>query len=279
MNDYAGTLTAFTRGGVTFHTYTAPEAGFRVNTHIVESAGSLTVIDAQLALPLAREVADVIAEMGKPVSRIIITHAHPDHFSGLQVLAEGLPGVPVLALQDVRDELTRVAQPMLDSRRAMFGDIVAERAVYPTETLATGLTRFDDLTIHVAQVEETENHAQALITFPDQRVLATSDMLFAPGHHMFANIGDPDAFTHWIDELQAIGRREDIDTLLTGHGPTTDLSAVAPAVEYLQFARTAYADSATAEAYAKALKEHYPKHHDPVWVDFISQLLYGHINP
>src|SRR3954471_14508011 len=101
MTTYSGTLTRFSRGNTTFHTYTAPEAGFRVNTHIIETPSELTVIDAQLALPLASEVSALLREIGKPVARIIISHTHPDHFSGLQVLAEAFPDADILALESV----------------------------------------------------------------------------------------------------------------------------------------------------------------------------------
>jgi glyoxylase-like metal-dependent hydrolase (beta-lactamase superfamily II) len=134
MTDVTGTVTSFTRGGTTFHSYEAPEAGFRVNSHIVETATELTIIDTQLALPFAEEVVAVVRDLGKPVARIIITHGHPDHFSGLQVVHAAFPDAPILAIRETRDYMAEWAQPVLDARRAAFGDIIAAHAVQPTGT-------------------------------------------------------------------------------------------------------------------------------------------------
>lgn len=280
QTDYAGTLTTFTRGSTTFHTYTAPEAGFRVNSHIVETADDLTVIDAQLALPLAREVVSVIENLGKPVARIIITHGHPDHFSGLQVLAEAFPGVEIYALQSVRDYLTEWAQPVLDARRAAFGDIIAERAVYPTQTLQHGETAFPGLRILVEEVAEAEAHTSAVITFPGERVLAAADLVAAPGYHLFLVVDGKDNIDNWIAQLESVAARTDIDIVLTGHGPSTDpASASSAGIDWLRSAAKARAEASVAADYAEIMKAHYPNHHDPIWADFGSQMLYGLINP
>lgn len=280
MSSYSGTVTSFVRGGTTFHTYTAPEAGFRVNSHIVETATELTIIDAQLALPFAEEVASVARELGKRVARIIITHGHPDHFSGLQVLHAAFSDAEIFAIQQTRDYMTEWGQPVLDARRAAFGDIIAEHAVYPTHTLSVGESTLGELTIFVEEVEETEAHAQALITFPAERVLAAADTVAAPGHHLFLVVDGDENIPNWIALLERIAARTDIDIILTGHGPTTDpTSAAAADIDWLNTAREARAISTEPAAYADLLKSKYANYKDPIWADFGSQMLYGLINP
>ncbi len=276
----SGTVTSFTRGQTTFHTYTAPEAGFRVNTHIVETPAELTIIDAQLALPLAGEVAHVVKGLGKPVGRIIITHGHPDHFSGLQVLDEAFPGTDIFALGSVRDYMAEWAQPVLDARRAAFGDIIAERAVYPNHTLRLGETGWPGIRVQVDEVAETEAHTSALITFPEARVLVASDNVAAPGHHLFLVHETGHNAENWIALLESIAARTDIDVVLSGHGPNTDPKSAAEAgVDWLRTAIKARGESADAAAYAEVMKSSYPGYHDPIWADFASQMLYGLINP
>lgn len=277
---HAGTVTAVTRGSTVFHTYTAPEPGFRVNTHIIETPTELTVIDAQLALPLAREVVSVVEAIGKPVARIIISHGHPDHFSGLQVLDEAFPGTDIYALQSVRQYMTEWAQPVLDARRAAFGDIIAERAVYPTHTLPLGETTFPGLRIHVEEIADTEAHTSALITFPDAHVLAAADLVAAPGYHLFLVHGEHNNIDNWITFLESLAGRSDIDLVLTGHGPTTEPGrAAAAGIDWLRTAAEARGQADDAAGYADVLKTSYPDHKDPIWADFGSQMLYGLINP
>jgi glyoxylase-like metal-dependent hydrolase (beta-lactamase superfamily II) len=280
MSTYSGTIKQFSRGDTTFHTFTAPEAGFRVNTHIVETAHEVTVIDAQLALPLAEEVATLLREIGKPVARIIISHGHPDHFSGLQVLTEAFPQAEIHALRSVRDYMAEWAQPVLDARRAMFGDIFASRAVQPTHTLQVGETTFAGLRLTVEEIVDTEAHATALITFPDQRVVAAADMVAAPGYHLFLVHDDEHNAENWIAFLESLAARTDVDMVLTGHGENAEPKAAAEAgIEWLRVAAKTRAEMSAAADYAEVLKTQYPDHRDPIWADFASQMLYGHINP
>ena len=280
MTTYSGTITRFSRGDTTFHTYTAPEAAFRVNTHIVETPTELTVIDAQLALRLAEEIVTVAREIGKPVARFVITHSHPDHYSGLQVLAEAFPAAEIHALRSVRDHMAVWAEPVLAARRAMFGDVFASRAVHPTHTLPVGETTFDGLRLSVEEVRDTEADATAVITFPDQRVVAAGDMVAAPGHHLFLVHDEEHNAENWIRFLESLADRTDVDMVLTGHGPNAEPRAAAEAgIDWLRVAAKTRAEQSTAADYAEAVKARYPEHHDPIWADFGSQMLYGLINP
>src|SRR5215467_8936848 len=90
------------------HTFTAPEDGLLVTSHIIELPSQLLVVDAQYTLPYAREVVRYAAERGKPVTRLYITHYHPDHLLG----AAGFDA-PLFALDSVAEKI------------AMAGDRVA----------------------------------------------------------------------------------------------------------------------------------------------------------
>jgi glyoxylase-like metal-dependent hydrolase (beta-lactamase superfamily II) len=65
--------------GLKVHTYTAPVDGWVVNTHFVELQTQLIAIDAQYAIPCAKEALAYAATLGKPLTRLYVTHYHPDH--------------------------------------------------------------------------------------------------------------------------------------------------------------------------------------------------------
>lgn len=68
---------------------------FPVNCYLVEEEDGLTLIDA--ALPYSKNAILHAAErIGKPIARIVLTHAHSDHIGALDALCEALPGVPLL---------------------------------------------------------------------------------------------------------------------------------------------------------------------------------------
>src|ERR1700731_2759872 len=73
-------------GPVKIHSYLSPANGFQVNTQMIEGPTAVVIFDGQLLLPYAEEAASYAQTLGKPVDRIILSHAHTDHWSGLQVL-------------------------------------------------------------------------------------------------------------------------------------------------------------------------------------------------
>lgn len=67
---------------------------FPVNCYLVEEQDDLTLIDA--ALPYSAKAILASAEkIGKPISRIVLTHAHDDHIGALDKLNEALPHAEV----------------------------------------------------------------------------------------------------------------------------------------------------------------------------------------
>ncbi|OMF22191.1 hypothetical protein BK133_26870 [Paenibacillus sp. FSL H8-0548] len=67
---------------------------FPVNCYLVEEEDSLTLVDA--ALPGNVEaILQAAQQLGKPINRIVLTHAHEDHIGALDGLKERLPAAQV----------------------------------------------------------------------------------------------------------------------------------------------------------------------------------------
>jgi glyoxylase-like metal-dependent hydrolase (beta-lactamase superfamily II) len=75
---------------------------FPVNAYLVEEEEGLTLIDA--ALPYSvKGILKAAAEIGKPITRIVLTHAHGDHIGSLDALKAAMPQVPVyISARDAR---------------------------------------------------------------------------------------------------------------------------------------------------------------------------------
>ncbi|AEI38956.1 MBL fold metallo-hydrolase [Paenibacillus mucilaginosus] len=68
---------------------------FPVNCYLVEEEAELTLIDA--ALPMsAKGILAAAERIGKPITRIVLTHAHDDHVGALDALHAALPDAKVL---------------------------------------------------------------------------------------------------------------------------------------------------------------------------------------
>src|SRR5271154_4533592 len=119
----AGAILVSQFGSVKIHSYLSPADGLQVNTQMIEGPTAVVIFDGQLLLPYADEVASYVQTLGKPVDRIILSHAHTDHWSGLQVLTERFPDARVFALDGIADQLHARGQPdsIASARYTMTG--------------------------------------------------------------------------------------------------------------------------------------------------------------
>src|SRR5271170_3739705 len=98
--DMQGKITVTESQNLTIHTLTAPDEGWSVNTHIVELATQLIVIDAQYMLPYAQEVVSYAEKLKKPIKRLYVSHYHPDHLLGAAAFS-----APIYALTEVKAKI------------------------------------------------------------------------------------------------------------------------------------------------------------------------------
>ncbi|WP_169083698.1 MBL fold metallo-hydrolase [Paenibacillus sp. PL91] len=67
---------------------------FPVNCYLVEEEDGITLVDA--ALPNnVKAILQAAEQLGKPINRIVLTHAHEDHIGSLDGLKERLPAAQV----------------------------------------------------------------------------------------------------------------------------------------------------------------------------------------
>jgi hypothetical protein len=204
----------------------SPADGFHVNTQMIEGPTAVVIFDGQLLLPYAGEVASYVQTLGKPVDRIILSHAHTDHWSGLQVLTERFPDAGVFALDGVADQLRARGSARLDSFRPIYGDRIATKVTIPTETITEGVQRIDGVTYDFKRFLNAESDLQLAALLPKQKVLMAFDLVFSPNEHAFTLV---DHFDHWVIILESLKALQGYDTITIGHDtPSTPPRSTAP---------------------------------------------------
>jgi glyoxylase-like metal-dependent hydrolase (beta-lactamase superfamily II) len=108
-----------------------------VNAYLVREDDGLTLVDALLPRS-AKVILRAADELGAPIVRIALTHAHGDHIGSLDALAAALPGVEVLISE--RDERLLRKDLSLDPgepQRKPRGSLPGAET-RPTRTLTAG---------------------------------------------------------------------------------------------------------------------------------------------
>src|SRR6202045_4712648 len=267
-----GTVLVSQFGPVKIHSYLSPLDGFHVNTQMIEGPTAVVIFDGQLLLPYAGEVASYVQMLGKPVDRIILSHAHTDHWSGLQVLIERFPDAPVFALDGVADQLRARGQARLDSFRPIYGDRIATKVTIPTEIITEGLQQIDGITYDFKRFVDAESDLQLAALLPEQKVLMAFDLVFSPNEHAFTVV---DHFDHWMIVLDQLEALQSYDTITIGHDTPVDRSAIDSTITYIKRAKEIHAASPDAKTYSESLKAAFPERQLASMVDFSAKLLYA----
>jgi Metallo-beta-lactamase superfamily len=259
-------------GPVKIHSYLSPLDGFHVNTQMIEGPTAIVIFDGQLLLPYADEVASYVQRLGKPVDRIILSHAHTDHWSGLQVLTERFSDARVFALDGIADQLRARGQARLDSFRPIYGERIATKVTVPTETITEGVQRIDGITYDFKRFVDAESDLQLAALLPEQKVLMAFDLVFSPNEHAFTVV---DHFDHWMIVLDQLEVFQGYDTITIGHDTPVHRSAIDSTITYIKRAREIHAASVDAETYSESLKAAFPDRKLASMVDFSAKLLYA----
>jgi glyoxylase-like metal-dependent hydrolase (beta-lactamase superfamily II) len=257
-------------GPVKIHSYLSPADGLQVNTQMIEGPNAVVIFDGQLLLPYADEAASYVQTLGKPIDRIILSHAHTDHWGGLQVLTERFRDARVFALDGIAYQVRARGPARLDSLRRTYGDKAATKVTAPTETISEGRQRIDSVTYDFKRFVDAEADLQLAALLPEQKVLMAFDLVFSPNQHAFTGANH---FDHWLIVLESLKALQGYDRIIIGHDTPVDRSAIDSI--YVKRAREIHAASADAKSYSEKLKAAFPDLQQAGFVDLSASYLYA----
>jgi len=259
------TVTVQTAGDITVHSYLAPEQVFASNTHILELPNSLVLIDTQFLLPMAMDFRAYADSLGKPIDRLIITHAHPDHFLGSEAFAD----VDVYALAEVATSIEANGQAEVDEKQAEFGPAIAGSFVVPM-VLETGTVEIDGVDFVFESVTNAEAEVQAVTKLPDYGIVSVGDIVYSGIHLILA--GPPPT---WIEALENLKAESDTyPIVLPGHGVTTDPSVYDANIAWLMKAGELMGTAASGAEFKAGLVEAFPELGMEGAIDFVLPFLF-----
>jgi glyoxylase-like metal-dependent hydrolase (beta-lactamase superfamily II) len=240
----SGAWTTTQTACVPIHTFTAPEEGWLVNSHIIEFPSQLFVIDAQYTLPFAREVARYAASLGKPLTRLYVTHYHPDHLLGAEAF-----DAPLFALESVAAKIAKAGDRVAREEHDKIGDDIPATSRQPDRRIAEGEEVVDGVVIEYRRLRAAETEDALVVALPEAGAIVVQDLVYDRAH-LF--LGERD-FEGWRTALKEY-RSLPYHVVLPGHGAPGDKRLYDAMIEYLDFAEKALEHSATpAEFRAKIL--------------------------
>jgi|GEM_PF-446661 glyoxylase-like metal-dependent hydrolase (beta-lactamase superfamily II) len=255
-------------GALRVHTYVAPDASVQVTSHIIETPNQLVLVDTQLLQTFAAEFRAYVDSLGKPIERVILSHAHPDHFLGGAQFTD----VPFVTTPEIAAEVQAYVDAGSVAQVAGFAgeSEVPETINVPEGALALGDLSIDGVSFTLERVTDAESTQQVNVLIPDAGVIVLQDLLYA-NVHFFPGINRP----NWIATLEGLrDSTQGYSTLLAGHGVPTTRGELDQAIRYLTAAEAAVAQASTYEDIVAALQAEFPAHEGagilPFWASFFT---------
>jgi len=258
------------RNNVTIHCCSSPDDGEGVNAQIIETTKSLVIVDTMLLRPYAQQLRDYARRLGKPINRVFITHAHPDHWFGLEYFQD----VDTFALDETIEEIQLVAKASMDFHTKEHGDKIADRVYLPAHSVAEGEILIDGMTFNLHKIVNAEDSWMLVIDLPKEKTLIAQDLVYNK-YHLF--VGQPLAngalcFDGWLRALEQF-KAGGYELLLPGHGMPGDGSLFDDNMKYLRTMREIVRNSNGENFIQNALKA-FPEYRLKLMLELSAFFLY-----
>lgn len=260
-------------GDVAVHTYMSPFETFGNSTHIIETANALVVVDPQMTIQFASDFRALVDSLGKPIERLIVSHAHPDHYLGIAAAWEDIDSY---ALRETFDAIQATGEATRKERVAMFPEgWLADHLTPPGNVLPVGSEEIDGVRYVFEKRSAAEAAEQLVVVLPELGVTVAQDLVYTKVHPV---VTDASAIDSWIGHLDELSASNDTSLVLAGHGPPTDAQGVAAMKEYLLEAKSLLAETSDPQEFKSALLEAFPDRVGESFVDFSVFFLFGQSN-
>lgn len=217
--------------------FTADAAGGNVDSVVVMGETGAVLIDTQFTPDHAAQLADVIEASGRRLETVFITHAHPDHYTGLPTIRDRFP--------DLRAVSHAQIAPLLP---AEIGEV---------EALSTDHIRLEGERLDVLDAMHGDTDLIAPVHIPALDTLVATDMAYTDTHVWVRENTTPERIQLWRDNLttlEAIGA----GTVIPGHrldSSANDASVFEFTRRYLDLWETAMSETSTADDLRAMLME------------------------
>jgi glyoxylase-like metal-dependent hydrolase (beta-lactamase superfamily II) len=184
------------------------------NITLVKGEKDAVLIDVPFSRADAYRVVADILDSGKTLKAVIITHDHPDHFFGLDVLADAFPDAKLLAAPIVVKDMTRSVPIKFARWSEQLGLNAPRRPVVPAALEGESFT-LDGHKLEIIGPMQGD-HVRSTIVWDDEaKTLIAGDVVYN-GMYLWLGEHTPDRYQNWIKVLDDLAAKKPL-RVIPGH--------------------------------------------------------------
>jgi glyoxylase-like metal-dependent hydrolase (beta-lactamase superfamily II) len=242
--------------------FVADDEGLAAASHLVIGQKECLLVDAQLTRSHARQVVALVTEAKCELRAIFITHAHPDHYLGLEVLHRSFPEARMLAAPEVVATIRAKAASHIAYWKPHYRANLPDHAVIP-EPFTEKELRVDGERIQVLAAPAAESEHASYLYIPATQILVAGDLLYNQVHPWLGE----NRPAEWLRALAQLQRLGTPNLVLSGHGYASDAGVIAANERYLK-AFISLTDGRVPSSQAtRQLQEMFPKYRLPIFLE------------
>jgi len=242
---------------LSIQSFTSSEPGAWSNSYLISGDSEAILFDVFMLHSDAKQIADGIAKSGKTLKTVMVSHAHPDHFMGLDVVTERFPKVRVVSTQNVVTDIKTDGPWMFSMLRDKLGLGGPTRLVIPASLAESDLT-IEGAKLEVVEFGEAESKHMAAVYIPTLKALLSADLVYNQAH-LYLQEKHLESWLARLDELETYANNR-VTTIYPGHGKSAGLELIAQTRAYLHDFADAVR-SGNAKNVEEAMLGKYPNYH------------------
>jgi glyoxylase-like metal-dependent hydrolase (beta-lactamase superfamily II) len=242
---------------ISIQRFTSSEAGSWSNAYLLSNETDAILFDVFMFREEAAELANTIEKSGKTLQAVMISHAHPDHFMGLDAIVEHFPSTRIVSTPNVVADIENDGPWMLSLLQNKLGPRGPKRLVVP-EPLTDRVLHLGDTKLDIVEFGECECKHIAAVYIPTMQAFLSADLVYN-GAHLYVAEKHIASWLERLDEIVAFAQNP-VATIYPGHGPAGDIGLVAQTRAYLNdFAEAV--QSGDADVARQQILTKYPQYH------------------
>jgi glyoxylase-like metal-dependent hydrolase (beta-lactamase superfamily II) len=226
------------------------------NTVLIYGQRDAVLVDTFLSAQHSKDLVDWVAESGKNLTTIYVTHAHGDHFFGLKLLLDRFPNAKAIAVASVvkaiRDEIKpEYVKSFWEPR---FPGQIPQQLAAP-EVLQGDTFYLEGEELKVVELGHTDTSHTTALYVPSIGLVVSGDGVYN-NTHLYLAERDDKTIDEWLQALDTIEALRP-NAVIAGHGvldPDSSPRHIVETRRYLRdFAASLASTSTAPELYQKML--------------------------
>lgn len=235
--------------------------GFGVTSTIIYGDTDAMLVDAQFTLSNAHRLVAELMELKRDLKFIYLTHLHPDHYLGLEVIKSVYPSAEVVAYKKVADDINQAYEFKID----YWGNTILKsngaNIKFDVTRLEDEVIYLEGQLINILEIMRGDCVDIAALWIPSTRTLVASDLVFSDCHVWVADMRSPEQVNQWLETLDKLEALEPA-VVIPGHSSFPSLtlspSAIGFTRQYINDFFKQLPAAADAEALKAAMERIYP---------------------